>query len=1152
MLCLLACAAWSRPVDDAAIRRLDLEGRTRDARALLDRQLPATSPVERGWALLRRMDLDYSLDEPESALRDLKLAHRAFGRQATGLFAWKVRDTERLARSYDPRVPDLMDTLQRQSSTLALSEEERYRYLRLRFMYDATRSDARAGRRPLEVALEGLRRPDLRMQALYHLAWLALADNNWSEVERLQEEMLQTWHGTPPPVPLLDILTLQENAAEKRDRWADARASAAAILGLAQRVDGPRYEYVGWHALRTIEERQGHQREARRIWDRMLTMAGSLRSPALRADRLITMVGPKYPLEPLEKELAACWPLIPAPQVLRLKLLLAERLMVWRIPEQSRRGAELMREIIAEFRRRGDVEAEIQARVQFGRAASQGGEALEQYRQAYELRRSHPLADPGWARMSCQPDQLAIYYGAELTRQGRAVEAVEVARETSALPLAVDRRCNLLTSALNWAINANDAAAVRWCAEELDRLLPQAGPWVRAYGLQNFLQSLPAAELTPARLARYGEHYRDLLATLVREGTPTELTHAYLGQAVLLGRGGDLAGELQALEQARETARRHSLSDLLENATRALLRYHDRNERNEEVLALARQLLESPGTALHDVALETGARAYQRLKQPETALEWALRRDRLRRERHEDKVADSDLQFLARLSEAAGRPEEAFNYYERSRQSPHLTPSAKAVALSNQARLRKSAELAQRALEEALAAGDSRPVGQIASLWLRLKPAQEAGTLADPILEKLPRGGSSRQSLLANAMRRLAQAGRAEEAMRLFERYPEPAVAQELASELPELARFQAPTATPSPPPADAPPLGALLDELRMARPELGNLLTLRSTNIGALQARLAPHQLLVGYYSVGEALYLVGLTTDRTYHVRMEVTTARLRQLVVEYQGQVSNAREQVGDRSLSGLLVEPLEPWLEARTELLTVPTGDVWRVPLSALRTRDGRYLSERVVVSQLSSGDLLRLADGRYQPYRLGPALAVGAPSEADLPGALRELQQLARVLPDCTLRSGANATLTDGPWKLLHVATHASFSAREPMLSYLQLARQRLTLKQIHELKLEPDCLVALSACESGLGQEHPGSEPVSLATAFSAAGAQAVISGLWTVDDEATELLFRSFYEALRAGKAPGAALQEAQRATRARYPHPYYWAAFSLLGWPE
>ncbi len=1113
---------------------------------MLDRQLPFTTPVERGWALLLRNELDNLLEEPEAALAEVDRARRAFGKDPAGLFAVRVRELERLVRRFDPEVPDLVAELER-DYTPSLSEEERVRWFTARFNYEISRENRHGARRLLEEALRQAQNGRLRTNVLNTQAWIALNENSWATAEKCVAEIQALWPQGPPPLVALRLLSLQAGLAERRDQFLVARTLALASLTLARSTHVAREEVSALRQLQTLDERQGRTQAAREHWNAQLSLARRVRSPWLRSERLVLLVAPGYPLPEVERRLAACWPKLTVEQRVSMKLLLGESLM--RYQADHRRGAEIVAEALAERTAQSPgraVEVEIQGHMQLARA-SRGTESLQEYARAYALRQAHPLRDPNWARGLCRSSQIAIYYANALMSVGRHADAVRVCRETCDLRLSDDDRTILLSTALN-AAKLGAPEAFPWAIAELERGLPLASPWVASYALKEFVSALPAPELTPARLARFREHYRELLDKLAEVGTPTEAVTARLGQATVLDRLGDKAAQLQAIEQARETARKAGLTRPLHDSLRELLNYYSNNRRWEEGLALAREVLADPGAEpVHDSALRVGAYAYERLEKPAEALEWVLRRDRLLRSQNRVAQADGNLDWLARLSEKLKLDEQAFAYWEAVRQTAP-TSGKRALALVRQARLRKSPELATRGLEEGFQCDAAPILAEAVQTYLALHPEQDSGPLTLRALERvsqLPLADEGRSPLLFNETSRLVKAGRTEEAVRLLQRYPSGPLARLLASssylrEVPELQPFLRAPAARSP--GAERPLGALLDELRMARPELGNLLTLRSTNIAALQARLAPHQLLVGYYPVGEELYLIGLAREATYQQRVAVGAARLRELVTGLH--LDDPAQKGGDNGLAQLLVEPLEPWLEGKTELLTVPTGDVWRVPLAALRLRNGKYLGERMVLSQLSSGDLLRLADGSYQPYKLGPALAVGGPPDVDLPAAQRELQ----AVPHAEVRAG----LTPDPWKLIHIATHARFVPKDPMQSYLQLAGQRLTLKQIHELKLAPGCLVALSACESGLGQEHAGSEPVSLATAFSGAGAQAVVSGLWRVDDEATELLFSSLYAALKAGRSPGEALQEAQNATRGRYPHPYYWAAFSLLGWPD
>jgi CHAT domain-containing protein len=73
---------------------------------------------------------------------------------------------------------------------------------------------------------------------------------------------------------------------------------------------------------------------------------------------------------------------------------------------------------------------------------------------------------------------------------------------------------------------------------------------------------------------------------------------------------------------------------------------------------------------------------------------------------------------------------------------------------------------------------------------------------------------------------------------------------------------------------------------------------------------------------------------------------------------------------------------------------------------------------------------------------------------------------------------------------------------------------------------------------------------VSLETAFLMAGTATIVASLWGVDDEATGLLMKRFYENLRtSGKAES--LRAAQVALRndPRFAFPFYWSPFILVG---
>jgi CHAT domain-containing protein len=103
------------------------------------------------------------------------------------------------------------------------------------------------------------------------------------------------------------------------------------------------------------------------------------------------------------------------------------------------------------------------------------------------------------------------------------------------------------------------------------------------------------------------------------------------------------------------------------------------------------------------------------------------------------------------------------------------------------------------------------------------------------------------------------------------------------------------------------------------------------------------------------------------------------------------------------------------------------------------------------------------------------------------------------------------------------------------------------------LNLKECELITLSGCETGLALSGGGDEQLGLGRAFLAAGADSLVMSLWPVEDNATNELMQLFYQHLLDGERKVQALRAAQcsllHRSSSTYTHPYFWAAFRLVG---
>jgi CHAT domain-containing protein len=345
--------------------------------------------------------------------------------------------------------------------------------------------------------------------------------------------------------------------------------------------------------------------------------------------------------------------------------------------------------------------------------------------------------------------------------------------------------------------------------------------------------------------------------------------------------------------------------------------------------------------------------------------------------------------------------------------------------------------------------------------------------------------------------------------------------------------------------------------ELATAAPEAASLVAVQPISVAQVAARLAPGETLIDYFRAGNDLYAMVL--NGTDVAGFALSGAGLDDAVRAFRTAIENRSRDADSlsRALYDRLIRPLTPAL--RGERLTIsPHGILHYVPFDALLDGDA-YLLDRFPLRMEPSADaLVYLKSGR--PTKAGTLLALGNPdlgdARYDLPNAQAEAINVAALFPDsrALVRGAASKSAVEtfgSGFAMLHFATHGKFDAAAPLTSGLYLAgtppASVLTVADLYALDFDAD-LVTLSACETGLGAIANGDDVIGLTRGFLYAGARTIVASLWEVDDAATAELMMDFYRHSRSNDKREA-LRLAQIETRARFPQPFYWAAFQVIG---
>jgi CHAT domain-containing protein len=260
---------------------------------------------------------------------------------------------------------------------------------------------------------------------------------------------------------------------------------------------------------------------------------------------------------------------------------------------------------------------------------------------------------------------------------------------------------------------------------------------------------------------------------------------------------------------------------------------------------------------------------------------------------------------------------------------------------------------------------------------------------------------------------------------------------------------------------------------------------------------------------------------------------------------------------------LISPLEQDLENSQvkTLVFVLDGALRNIPIATLY--DGKqYLIEKYETAITPGLQLLNPQPLKTTSlYTLGAGLTEAREGFSPLFHVNEELKIIQKNVNSKILLNKAftvpffKKVLLDNSFPIVHIATHGQFSSNFEK-TFLLAWDGKINIRQLDTiLKGKSNSqngvieLLILSACETATGDERAA---LGLAGMAVRSGARSTIATLWSVNDEASTELMKTFYQSLAVGKkTKSQSLREAKLnlLSNAKYRHPFYWSAYVLLG---
>ena len=355
-------------------------------------------------------------------------------------------------------------------------------------------------------------------------------------------------------------------------------------------------------------------------------------------------------------------------------------------------------------------------------------------------------------------------------------------------------------------------------------------------------------------------------------------------------------------------------------------------------------------------------------------------------------------------------------------------------------------------------------------------------------------------------------------------------------------------------------------EDLNYYSPEVASLVTINPLTLDKVKTVLGEEIIFLDYYITGDRILVWVVEQEGIKTKEISIKDINLNKKVEEARKAFTDAKGEYDYQKiceeLYRILFTPVKTLIGNKTTIGIIPHRSLFYLPFQALKGEDG-FLVDQYNLFYVPSASVYSYCLGKNRGNQES-YLGFGNPSfeGKDLPSlplSAEEVKIAAQNFPYNDVFIDKEATETKfkeicSNFDVIHLSTHGLADDQRPLYSMICLAKDEknngeVRAYEVFSLDLKAN-LVALGACETGLGKLSEAEGLIGLVRSFLYAGTPTVIASLWSVYDRPTMELFINFFKYWKKeGMTKVEALGRAQRELAKEYGLPVAWAGFIMIG---